>query len=99
MVFILLSVLWIGSVIATPLQHVEQYEPVPTEPYLLHEVLDHLGYYHVFWKFNSTTITFEIHVNTTGYVGFGFSPNGKMYPSDVVIGWMKDGVPHFAVRF
>ncbi|XP_052090828.1 DBH-like monooxygenase protein 1 homolog [Mytilus californianus] len=57
---------------------------------------DHLGNYHVYWKFNQTHITFEVHVKTRGYVGFGFSPNGKMYPSDVVVGWVKDGVPHFS---
>jgi hypothetical protein len=71
--------------------------PVPSEAYLLHEVLDHVGKFHVFWKFNATHITFELHVKTRGYVGFGISPNGKMYPSDVVIGWVKDGVTHFSV--
>lgn len=71
--------------------------PIPTEHFLLHETLDHLGNYHVFWKFNKTHITFEVHVKTRGYVGFGISPNGKMYPSDVVVGWVKDGVPHLSV--
>ncbi|XP_052090829.1 DBH-like monooxygenase protein 1 homolog [Mytilus californianus] len=70
--------------------------PIPTERFLLHETLDHLGNYHVFWKFNKTHITFEVHVKTRGYFGFGISPNGKMYPSDVVVGWVKDGVPHFS---
>lgn len=73
-------------------------KPVPSEAYLLHEVLDHDGKFHVFWKFNATHITFELHVKTRGYVGFGISPNGKMYPSDVVIGWVKDGITHFSDR-
>ncbi|CAG2223452.1 unnamed protein product [Mytilus edulis] len=73
-----------------------QLAPVPSEHFLLHEILDHLGNYHVYWKFNQTHITFEVHVKTRGYVGLGFSPNGKMYPSDVVVGWVKDGVPHFS---
>lgn len=72
-------------------------KPVPSEDYLLHEVLDNAGEFHVYWKFNTTHITFELHVKTRGYVGFGISPNGKMYPSDVIIGWVKDGVTHFSV--
>ncbi|XP_063420467.1 uncharacterized protein LOC134705676 [Mytilus trossulus] len=75
---------------------IQQLAPVPLEHFLLHEILDHLGNFHVYWKFNQTHITFEVHVRTRGYVGFGFSPNGKMYPSDVVVGWVKDGVPHFS---
>lgn len=78
---------------------IQQLAPVPSEHFLLHEILDHLGNYHVYWKFNQTHITFEVHVKTRGYVGLGFSPNGKMYPSDVVVGWVKDGVPHFSVSF
>ncbi|CAH1799271.1 unnamed protein product [Owenia fusiformis] len=35
-------------------------------------------------------IVFEIHAKTTGYVGFGFSPNGDMRYSDMVIGWVRD---------
>lgn len=94
---VFLVTLTLTSVKSSPVQTFAPWEPAPTESYLLHDVLDHLGNYHVFWKFNSTHITLEIHVNTSGYVGFGFSPNGKMYPSDVVIGWMKDGISHFSV--
>ena len=36
-------------------------------------------------------------VETTGYVGFGISPNGKMWPSDVVIGWVTDRHAFFSV--
>ena len=36
-------------------------------------------------------------MQTWGYVGFGLSPNGNMYPADVVIGWVKDGKTFFAV--
>jgi hypothetical protein len=57
----------------------------------------HEGPYTESLSFNATHITFELHVKTRGYVGFGISPNGKMYPSDVVIGWVKDGVTHFSV--
>ena len=47
--------------------------------------------YHVFWKYDNTTITFEIHAKTLGWVGFGLSSNGGMAGSDVIIAWIKDG--------
>ena len=90
------TVLFIISIISTVLA-ASHPKPVPSEDYLLHEVLDNYGKFHVYWKFNTTHITFELHVKTRGYVGFGISPNGKMYPSDVIIGWVKDGVTHFSV--
>ena len=59
--------------------------------------LDSEGKYIVCWNFNATHITFEVHVETAGYVGFGISPNGNMPHSDVVIGWVKDGRTYFSV--
>jgi len=47
------------------------------------------------WTFNSSHITFSTNVTTTGYVALGISPNGKMYPADVVVGGVKDGRPYF----
>ena len=46
--------------------------------------------YHIFWSFNVTTerIDFAVSARTTGWVGFGVSPNGQMPRSDVVIGWV-----------
>ncbi|XP_056150518.1 DBH-like monooxygenase protein 2 homolog [Lampris incognitus] len=40
------------------------------------------------WGFSEIqgNITFELSINTTGWVGFGFSPNGGMAGSDIVIG-------------
>lgn len=35
-------------------------------------------------------ITFAVNVSTTGWVGFGISPNGQMPGSDVVIGWVDN---------
>ena len=35
-------------------------------------------------------ISFAINVLTTGWVGFGISPNGQMPGSDVVIAWVDD---------
>ncbi|XP_061164656.1 uncharacterized protein LOC133173681 [Saccostrea echinata] len=68
-----------------------KYSPIPTEKFSKHTVLDPVGNFHLFWNFNSTHITFEAHVKTRGYVGIGLSPNGKMYPADIVIGWVKHG--------
>ena len=71
--------------------------PVPTSQYKYDVTLDNDGKYRVYWDFNETHITFEVHVQTKGYVGFGISPNGDMVNSDVVIGWVKDGRTYFAV--
>ena len=54
--------------------------------------------YHLFWKNDDTSITFEVHAKVKGWVGFGLSPNGGMPNSDIVIGWVKDGVSCFQVR-
>ncbi|XP_078324969.1 DBH-like monooxygenase protein 2 isoform X2 [Crassostrea virginica] len=72
--------------------------PTPSEDFDFKEKLDSEGKYVLFWNNNKTHITFEIHVETKGYIGFGLSPNGKMYPADVIVGWVKDGVPHFKDR-
>ena len=68
-----------------------------TEPFDYAEILDKGGNYFLFWNVNDTHVTFEVHVKTKGYVGFGFSDNGNMFPGDVIVGWVKDGVTHFAV--
>ena len=31
-------------------------------------------------------------------MGFGLSPNGNMFPADVVIGWVKNGQAYFKVN-
>lgn len=72
--------------------------PLPTEQFDFQESLDADDKYVLFWNVNKTHIIFEVHVETKGYIGFGMSPNGKMYPADVVVGWVKDGVPHFKDR-
>lgn len=69
-----------------------------TEPFNNSLTLDKGGNYLLFWNFNSTHVTFEVRVKTRGYVGFGLSPNGNMFPSDVVVGWVKDGKVFFKDR-
>lgn len=73
--------------------------PVPTEKYGHQFQLDENGHFLLFWKVSDGNITFETHVMTRGYIGFGISLNGNMYPSDVIVGWVKsDGTVHFKVR-
>jgi len=57
--------------------------------------------YVLHWNFNATksTISFAVNVSTTGWVGFGISPNGGMVNSDVVIGWVSNGRAYFHVSF
>ena len=58
------------------------------------------GYYALYWNFTRSTesIYFAVNVSTTGWVGFGLSPNGMMVGSDVVIGWVaNDGTGYFHV--
>ncbi|KAL5500620.1 hypothetical protein EMCRGX_G012211 [Ephydatia muelleri] len=58
--------------------------------------------YQLQWTFDDVrkTITFNVVVHTTGWVGFGLSPNGGMVGSDVVIGWVSgDGKTYFHDRY
>ncbi|XP_075059190.1 DBH-like monooxygenase protein 1 [Mixophyes fleayi] len=62
-------------------------------------VLDGQGKYKMNWLHKENTITFLLQVETLGYVGFGFSPNGAMAFSDIVIGGVKQGKPYFQDYF
>ena len=58
------------------------------------------GLYELYWNFDNDaeTISFAVRVKTSGWVGFGLSPNGQMPDSDVVIGWVTaDGDTIFHV--
>ena len=57
--------------------------------------------YVLHWNFNTAerTIAFAVNVSTTGWIGFGISPNGGMVNSDVVIGWVSNGRAYFHVSF
>ena len=59
------------------------------------------GLYELYWSFDNAaeTISFAVRVQTTGWVGFGLSPNGQMPNSDVVIGWVDNGQTFFHVSF
>src|SRR5688572_31726597 len=63
------------------------------------EILDD-GNYVVDWyiDYEATRVDFTVTVKTTGFVGFGLSPNGGMTGADIVIGGVRDGEPYFSVR-
>ncbi|CAH1250474.1 MOXD1 [Branchiostoma lanceolatum] len=62
-------------------------------------VLDAQGKFNLRWFFDKEKITFETTVETRGYVALGFSPNGGMANSDIVIGWVEDGRAELEDRF
>lgn len=62
-----------------------------TWAYTHYRALDYEGKYVLGWRYNQTDIEFEVSVQTLGYVGFGISKSGQMYPADMAIGWMSDG--------
>ncbi|OXA56477.1 DBH-like monooxygenase protein 1 [Folsomia candida] len=64
-------------------------------------MLDRGGNFEVRWAVDKEKelITFEVKVNTTGYVGFGISSTGRMKSADIVIGGVdSDGKTYFEDR-
>ena len=56
-----------------------------------HELqLDDDGRFKMFYSYDldDKTIMIAVQVQTTGWIGFGFTPNGGMTGSDVEIGWV-----------
>lgn len=75
------------------------YKPTATEKFDYMLDLSGNGEYFLFWKFNTTHITFEAHAKTRGWLGLGLSHTGRMYPADMVTGWVKpDGSIVFTVK-
>ena len=56
--------------------------PIPTDTYANKKILVEPDSYILYWNYNATDITFEIHVKSSGWAGFGISPNGGMENSD-----------------
>ncbi|XP_028253404.1 DBH-like monooxygenase protein 2 homolog [Parambassis ranga] len=67
----------------------------PTMPFMVFLDQDHLVC--LKWGFDDQygTITFQLTVNTTGWVGFGLSPNGGMKGADIVIGGLGPSGEYF----
>ena len=62
-------------------------------------ILDPAGKVHLAWTphLDTKVIEFEYTVQTLGWVGLGFSPNGGMLNSDAITAWIKDGKVYFTV--
>ncbi|CAG0889146.1 unnamed protein product [Darwinula stevensoni] len=73
---------------------------VQTQTWERHETLDRDGIVNLFWTANleNGEITFELHTKTQGWAGLGFSANGAMTGSDIVVGWIKDGQTFFTEK-
>ena len=67
-------------------------------PFLEH--LDGAGQVTLKWGFSNVfqNITFQLSVNTTGWVGFGLSPKGNMIGADIVIGGVESNGTYFKVK-
>ncbi len=53
----------------------------------------------LYWKYDQTDITFEIHTRTVGWIQFGLSHSGMLQYSDVIVAWLnEDGTGHFSDR-
>ncbi|CAG0892814.1 unnamed protein product [Darwinula stevensoni] len=80
-------------------EYESDYSPPPRKcpTWERHKTLDRDGIMHLYWTpdIESGEITFELHAKTQGWAGLGFSANGAMPGSDVVVGWIKDGQIYF----
>ncbi|XP_067098393.1 DBH-like monooxygenase protein 2 homolog [Osmerus mordax] len=67
-------------------------------PFMEH--LDGAGQVTLKWGFSDVfqDITFQLSVNTTGWVGFGLSPKGNMIGADIVIGGVGSNGTYFKDR-
>ncbi|KXJ84161.1 hypothetical protein RP20_CCG018054 [Aedes albopictus] len=62
-------------------------------------IMDFDQNYRLLWTSTGQDITFEIQSRTQGFVGLGFSRDGTLADSDIVVGWMDDGQTRFQVSF
>lgn len=54
------------------------------------EILDKEGKVILRWQPRHQEILFRVEAKTHGYVGLGFSPDGKMEKADIILGWVDD---------
>jgi hypothetical protein len=82
--------------VAAPGTFGTQYLPISSfnpSIYKNSKVLDALGKYKLHWTTTTTNgsngvIQFAAEVETSGWLGFGISPNGNMVGSDIALGWV-----------
>lgn len=71
--------------------------PAPSELFENILVLAKPSEYILYWSYNDTSIRFEVHVKTSGWFAFGLSPNGHLFNSDLVYGWINNDLTgHFS---
>ena len=68
-----------------------------SEQYTHHVQLDNEGKYAMFYSVDTedSVLKISVRVQATGWIGLGFSPNGQMPGSDVVIGWVDNSGESF----
>ena len=54
--------------------------------------------FYIEWQYTDTNITILARVNTTGWFGIGFSPNGGMAGADIITASVVNGKPSLQVR-
>ncbi len=80
------------------MNRIEEFKTIPTDNYKNFEELV-TNKYKLYWNVTESKIIIELHVKTNGWIGFGFSSNGEMDSSDVMIGWISDGVTYLTVSY
>lgn len=55
--------------------------------------------FRMLWNVVDREVTFEVQVRTLGYIGLGFSRDGLLSGSDIVIGWISQGQTYFQVSY
>ena len=96
--FILVIISSLCEGLSQPGEIVRIKRPTPSQEYVHNAELDEYGKYFLYWTFDDDSVTFEVHAQTHGWVGFGMSPNGGMAGSDIVIGWVdQNGQAHLTV--
>lgn len=78
-----------------------EFSSIPTGKYTNQVDLLPTGIYRLYWNVTEDgNFTAEVHVKTQGWVGFGFSENGRMENSNVVVGYIAtDGSVNFTDRY
>uniref|UniRef100_A0A0K8V1I9 MOXD1 2 n=1 Tax=Bactrocera latifrons TaxID=174628 RepID=A0A0K8V1I9_BACLA len=62
------------------------------------QIIDLDDSFRLLWTITDKDAMFEVQVRTHGYVGFGFSVNGRQEGTDIVIGWVDKGQTFFQDR-
>jgi hypothetical protein len=78
-----------------------QFNSTPTSYYANQVDLIANGTYRLYWNYTDEDFVGEVHVRTTGWVGFGLSPSGESADAaDMIVGWVgENGVVNFTDRF